>query len=68
MHIGKTDFSAKQRALEEQIDSGITFSHYSEQYPVAKKWRKYMQEVNKTRKKMLQEEQDTTDILEDLKR
>jgi hypothetical protein len=35
---------------------------------VPKKWRKYMQEVKKTRKKMLQEEQDTANILEDLAR
>lgn len=30
MHMGKTDFSAKQRAIEEQIDAGTTFSHLSD--------------------------------------
>jgi hypothetical protein len=42
MHVGKTDFSARQRAIEEQIDAGTTFSHLSDQFPVPKKWRRYM--------------------------
>ena len=62
----KDDWEARRKDIEESIDNGMTFSHYSRIYPMKKEWAKYLVLLRKKEVDRRKKERKVREIMEDL--
>ena len=67
MNFGdKDDWDLKRKEIEDQIDNGLTYSHWTRYHPVKREWQKYVNLLKKRDRDLRKRDAKIREIREDL--